>query len=158
MIEKELLDNLVTLFDRDIKRVEDEIRLFKNDEEIWKIEGEIKNSAGNLALHLCGNLQYYIGKVMGGFEYTRNREHEFAAKGISQKWLLQEIQTVKQRVHDALRNFDPSKLQDLYPEKVFDHPMTNLYFLMHLHAHLNYHLGQINYHRRLVAVQTSHIK
>ena len=114
------------------------------------VKGEIKNSAGNLALHLCGNLQHYIGARLGNTGYVRDRPKEFSLKGISAKDLVLEIIKTKEAIKFTLPKIDPATLEKEYPEKVFNDPMTTQYFLIHLSAHLGYHLGQINYHRRLV--------
>jgi hypothetical protein len=145
-----ILETLIKLFDRDLQKLEEEINLYQSEEAIWKTAGEIKNPAGNLCLHLCGNLQHYIGKNLGQTNYVRNRDNEFAAKGISKVELIAEIQKTKQTVHDALETLKPSVLETEYVEKVYDFPMTTAYFLIHLTAHFSYHLGQINYHRRLL--------
>jgi hypothetical protein len=145
-----ILETLIKLFDRDLQKLEEEINLYQSEEAIWKTAGEIKNPAGNLCLHLCGNLQHYIGKNLGQTNYVRNRDNEFAAKGISKAELIAEIQKTKQTVHDALETLKPSVLETEYVEKVYDFPMTTAYFLIHLTAHFSYHLGQINYHRRLL--------
>lgn len=145
-----ILETLIKLFDRDLQKLEEEINLYQTDEALWKIAGEIKNPAGNLCLHLCGNLQHYIGKNLGQTSYVRNRDNEFAAKGISKAELIAEIQKTKQTVHDTLETLKPSVLEAEYIEKVYDYPMTTAYFLIHLIAHFSYHLGQINYHRRLL--------
>lgn len=145
-----ILETLIKLFDRDLQKLEEEINLFQSEEVLWKTAGEIKNPAGNLCLHLCGNLQHYIGKNLGQTSYVRNRDNEFAAKGIPKTQLIAEIQKTKQTVHDTLETLKPSVLEAEYVEKVYDYPMTTAYFLIHLIAHFSYHLGQINYHRRLL--------
>jgi hypothetical protein len=145
-----IVETLIKLFDRDLQRLEEEINLYQTEESLWKVSGEIKNPAGNLSLHLCGNLQHYIGAVIGHTSYIRNRDNEFAAKGLTKAELIAEIQKAKQTVHDTLENIKPSILEAEYPEKVYDYPMTTAYFLIHLASHLNYHLGQVNYHRRLI--------
>ena len=145
-----IVETLIKLFDRDLQRLEEEITLYQTEESLWKVSGEIKNPAGNLSLHLCGNLQHYIGAVIGHTSYIRNRDNEFAAKGLTKAELIAEIQKTKQTVHDTLENIKPSILEAEYPEKVYDYPMTTAYFLIHLASHLNYHLGQVNYHRRLI--------
>lgn len=150
MIEQQFIESIAKLIDRDLKKLSDEISQYANEESIWIVTGGIKNSAGNLCLHLCGNLQHFFGAVLGKTGYSRNREHEFAARGIPRAALLAEIQNTRKAVSDTLQNFDPSRLAGEYPEKVFDYPMTNMHFFTHLAAHLGYHLGQINYHRRLV--------
>jgi uncharacterized damage-inducible protein DinB len=145
-----IVETLLKLFDRDLLRLEEEINLYQSEEAIWKISGEIKNTAGNLCLHLCGNLQYYIGVNLGRISYARNRDNEFAAKGLSKAQLIAEVQKTRQAVRESLETLKPSILESEYPEKVYDYPMTTGYFLIHLIAHLNYHLGQINYHRRIL--------
>lgn len=144
-----IIETLLKLFDRDLQRLEEEINLYQTEEAIWKLGGEIKNTGGNLCLHLCGNLQHYIGAKLGHTSYVRNRDNEFAAKGISKADLIVEVQRTRQTVRDTLENLKPSVLEAEYPEKVYDYPMTTAYFLIHLTSHLNYHLGQINYHRRI---------
>jgi uncharacterized damage-inducible protein DinB len=145
-----VVETLLKLFDRDLLRLEEEINLYQSEEAIWRISGEIKNTAGNLCLHLCGNLQYYIGANLGRISYIRNRDNEFAAKGLSKAELIAEVQKTRQAVRESLETLKPSILEIEYPEKVYDYPMTTGYFLIHLTAHLNYHLGQINYHRRIL--------
>jgi uncharacterized damage-inducible protein DinB len=145
-----IIETLLKLFDRDLQRLEEEINLYQTEEAIWKLGGEIKNTAGNLCLHLCGNLQHYIGANLGHTSYARNRDNEFAATGISKADLIAEVQKTRQTVRDTLENLKPSVLETEYPEKVYDYTMTTAYFLIHLTAHLNYHLGQINYHRRIL--------
>jgi hypothetical protein len=145
-----IVETLLKLFDRDLLRLEEEINLYQSEEALWNIGGEIKNTAGNLCLHLCGNLQHYIGANLGRIAYVRNRDNEFAAKGLSKAQLIAEVQKTRQTVRESLETLKPSVLESEYPEKVYEYPMTTGYFLIHLTAHLNYHLGQINYHRRIL--------
>lgn len=134
---------------RDLDVLEKEICLYPTEASIWAVKGEIKNSAGNLALHLCGNLQHYIGAILGNTGYVRDRPKEFSLKDISAKDLVLEIIRTKEAIKGTLSKLDPTSLDKEYPEKVFAEPMTTQYFLIHLCAHLGYHLGQVNYHRRL---------
>jgi uncharacterized damage-inducible protein DinB len=145
-----IIETLLKLFDRDLQRLEEEINLYESEEAIWRLDGDIKNTAGNLCLHLCGNLQHYIGANLGHTSYVRNRDNEFAAKGISKTELIAEIQKTRQTVRDTLETLKPSVLEAEYPEKIYEYSMTTAYFLIHLTAHLNYHLGQVNYHRRIL--------
>lgn len=145
-----LIKTVQKLLDRDLAVLEKEISTYPSDAELWKVAGDIKNPAGNLCLHLCGNLQYYIGAVLGNSGYVRNREAEFSTKGLSKEELLNEIAKTRKAVSKALENLNPTVLETIYPVEVFKDPMTTGYFLIHLSAHLGYHLGQINYHRRLL--------
>lgn len=147
-----IINELKELFERDFDRLFTEINSYSSQEILWKTEGAISNSAGNLCLHLLGNVQSFIGKEIGGFDYERNREREFSAKGISKEELLNEILFAKDIVSKSLEGMDDSLWPWIYPLQVFGKPMTYGYFLTHLYGHLNYHLGQINYHRRLLDV------
>jgi hypothetical protein len=135
---------------RDLDKLENEIKLYPSEESIWKLQGDIKNSGGTLCLHLCGNLQHYIGVGLGKSDYVRNRENEFAARNIGRQLLLEDIVRTKQAVKDALSKADPAILETDYPLPVFENKMTVQFFMIHLAAHLEYHLGQVNYHRRIV--------
>jgi uncharacterized damage-inducible protein DinB len=145
-----IISTIKELLNRDLSKLHSEISNYKSDEAIWKLDGEIANTAGNLCLHICGNLQHYIGTVLGHTNYLRNRDSEFNTRGLSQQLLLNEIDKTKESVLNTLEKLDHTILDQLYPEDVYDKPMTTSYFLIHLACHLNYHLGQINYHRRLV--------
>ena len=149
-MKKLLLASLQTLLMRDLNKLESELLLYPNEESLWKIEKSIKNPAGNLCLHLCGNLQHFIGTVLGKTDYVRNRDNEFAARNILRGNLLQEIAHAKKAVADTLPLLTEEQLLSDYPVDVFGHPVTTLHFLVHLTAHFSYHLGQVNYHRRLV--------
>jgi uncharacterized damage-inducible protein DinB len=145
-----ILESLLKIFDRDLQRLEEEVALYPSDEHLWNLNGDIKNTAGNLCLHLCGNLQHYIGSRLGRTSYVRNRDNEFAAKGISKEQLIAEVQKTRQVVKETLETLKPSVMETEYPEKMNDQSMTTAHFLIHLTTHLSYHLGQINYHRRLM--------
>lgn len=149
-MENLFIHSVATITERDLKKLEEEIRLYPSEESLWMLGGTIKNPAGNLCLHLCGNLQHYIGAVLGGSGYIRNRDNEFATRNLSREHLLSEINKTKEAVKSALEKLDPAKLDEPYPEQVFSYSMTTSHFLIHLTSHLGYHLGQINYHRRLL--------
>lgn len=145
-----MLDSINSLFQRDLDKLEKEISSYVNEADLWVVKGEILNSAGNLALHICGNLQHFIGATLGGNGYLRNREHEFNATAIPINDLIKEIDVTKKVINQVLTSFKQDDLIKDFPIEVFGHPMTTEYFVLHLLAHLNYHLGQVNYHRRLV--------
>ena len=96
-----------------------------------------------------GTLQY-IGKEIGNIEYVRNRELEFSLKDVSRKELLDKIDNTIEVVNKSLDNMDETSLANEYPILVFDQTTSTEYLLVHLTTHLTYHLGQINYHRRLM--------
>jgi uncharacterized damage-inducible protein DinB len=139
-----------SLFTTDLNRLRSEIALYSNEENIWKVEGNITNSAGNLCLHLIGNLHHYIGKYIGNTGYIRNRELEFSLKNVSRKELLNMIDDTIRMTNESLDKLDENSLVNDYPAVVFDEKTSIEYVFMHLATHMTYHLGQINYHRRLI--------
>ncbi len=145
-----VIDTVIQLFERDLNRLINEIGLYKEESNIWKIDKGISNSAGNLTLHLIGNLNTYIGKELGKTDYVRNRDLEFSTKFVKREALLNElIQTLK-LVKQSLSKLTDEDLSKEYPIIVFSEKTTTEYLLVHLTTHLTYHLGQINYHRRLL--------
>lgn len=147
-----LINNLQQLFTRDLNKLKEEIKLYKNESKLWITEKDISNSAGNLCLHLVGNLNTFIGAVIGETGYIRNRPEEFSAKNIQRDTLIDSIDKVISVVQDSLSKLPEEHLGKEYPLKVFDKPLTYEQFLLHLSGHLMYHLGQINYHRRLLDI------
>lgn len=143
-----LTEILINLFERDLSRLEDEIAAYDTDAAIWRVPEGIKNSAGNLCLHLCGNLQHFIGAILGQSGYVRNREREFSDKNVPRQDMLALVGVTRRVVLTVIVGLTPEELTKTYPERVMGEITTD-HFLVHLYGHLNYHLGQINYHRRL---------
>ncbi len=145
-----LIETISKLFKRDLEKLLQEINLYKDEANLWVTQEGIANSAGNLCLHLIGNLNTYIGAEIGKSGYIRNRELEFSLKNISKKELIQKIESTITVVNTALNLLKEEDLEDEYPLFVFAEKTTTGYLLVHLTVHLGYHLGQINYHRRLL--------
>ena len=141
---------LAELYERDLAKLRDEIEAYASEADLWKTSDGVSNSAGNLCLHLTGNLNHFFGAVLGNSGYVRDRDAEFANKHIPRSELVSGIDSAGYVVFSTLAELTEEDLDKPYPIEVFDHPMTTGYFLVHLATHLNYHLGQINYHRRLV--------
>lgn len=145
-----LADVLIQLYERDLARLRSEIEQYETEEGIWRVNEGITNSAGNLTLHLIGNLKHFIGAVLGGSGYVRDRDAEFSSSSVDRGILVTQIDITLDLVKDTLTKLKQEDLDKVYPIEVFGSPMTTEFFLIHLHSHLNYHLGQINYHRRLL--------
>lgn len=141
---------LIEIYERDLAKLKTEIAAYSNEPNLWKIDGSILNSAGNLTLHICGNLQHFIGAVLGNSGYVRDRDLEFSRKHVPIAELLEEIDVTRDVVIKTLNNLDEGVFDQTYPVEVFGKPMTTGFFLVHLATHLNWHLGHINYHRRLL--------
>ncbi|MBK8292927.1 MAG: DUF1572 family protein [Flammeovirgaceae bacterium] len=142
---------LVTLFSRDLAKLKVELESYKTETEIWKVAGDIANSAGNLCLHLVGNLDTYIGATLGNSGYVRDRDAEFALKGIPRSELITRINSTIQTIQKVIPTLSKEQLESEYPLLVLKEKTTTEYFPIHLAMHLSYHLGQVNYHRRLIA-------
>jgi uncharacterized damage-inducible protein DinB len=145
-----LIETLKALFNRDLNKLKIEIESYQTENQIWAIDKNISNSAGNLCLHLMGNINTYIGAELGKTGYIRDRPLEFSLKDISKSELISKIDATILVVNNALHSLTEADLEAIYPQIVFEKEMTTGYFLVHLSTHLAYHLGQINYHRRLI--------
>ena len=145
-----LKETLQSLFKRDLAKLKEEIEAYRTESAIWLVEAGIANSAGNLCLHLVGNLNTYIGAVIVKTDYVRQRELEFSLKGIPRDELVQKIEDTIVMIDEVMSNFTAEQFDQEYALEVLGGKTTTEYFLIHLAAHLSYHLGQVNYHRRLL--------
>ena len=141
---------LKKLYLRDLAKLRAEIELYRDEQKLWHTEGEITNSAGNLCLHLVGNLNAYIGEGLGNTGYVRDRPLEFSARNVPRTDLLKSIDDTIDMMATTLDQLNDEILDQEYPQVVAEGKVTTGYFLSHLSSHLMYHLGQINYHRRLL--------
>lgn len=142
--------SLLELFERDLEKLKNEISLYKEENNIWVIKGEVINSAGNLCLHLIGNLNHFIGASLGNSGYIRQRDLEFSSKNIPRAELIAEVEKTSLVVSSVLNKMDDDLLRKKFPIELLGKSVTTEFLLIHLLTHLNYHLGQINYHRRLI--------
>ncbi|MBK8503725.1 MAG: DUF1572 family protein [Saprospiraceae bacterium] len=152
-IKSMVIEILKGLFDRDLNKLKNEINLYKNENNLWKVDKQITNSAGNLCLHLIGNLNTYIGAEIGKTNYIRNRELEFSLKNIPKAELIKNIEKTLVIVTTSLDKLTDEDLGKEYPILVFETKTSTGYFLIHLTTHLAYHIGQINFHRRLLDLE-----
>lgn len=147
-----ITETLKSLFNRDLNKLKVEIESYQNENKIWAIDKNISNSAGNLCLHLIGNINTYIGTELGKTGYVRNRPLEFSLKDIPRSEIISKIEETILVVNNTLDSLTEADLKVIYPQIVFEKEMTTEFFLVHLATHLAYHLGQINYHRRLLDI------
>ncbi len=141
---------IASLFERDIHKLIEELMLYKNEEDVWKIKEGISNSAGNLTLHLLGNLNHFIGATLGNTGYVRERDKEFSLKNIPRIQLVEDLRKVQEVVKDTLTRLSDKDLDKDFPVPLNDKTLPASFVLMHLLEHFSYHLGQVNYHRRLI--------
>lgn len=147
---KTMKETLLALFDRDLEKLKTEILSYNDTNALWRIDQQISNSGGNLCLHLMGNLNHFIGALLGNSGYVRERELEFTQKNIPIPTLIQGIEDTKIVVQYTLSTLSDADFARDFPFALFKQNNTTTYVLWHLLTHLNYHLGQINYHRRIL--------
>lgn len=145
-----LNQTLQTLYRRDLEKLKEEIAAYNNESALWTTDKSIPNSAGNLCLHLCGNLSHFVGATLGDSGYIRNRDLEFSAKDVPKDEMIKKIDETIEVVDKTLGNISAEQMAQDFPIVVFEEKTSTEWMLTHLATHLNYHLGQINYHRRLL--------
>lgn len=143
--------HLSAVFTRDLSRLIQQIEAFPNDESLWRTLPGITNPAGNLALHVEGNLREYIGRQLGQMPYSRQRPLEFSAKEISRAELAGRIAEVQRSIPAIIEGLTAEQMEAEFPEAVLGAPISTQQFLIHLYGHLSWHLGQIDYLRRILA-------
>lgn len=145
-----LNDLLANFYERDIRKLIEEVNLFKNEEDLWRTHGSVKNSSGNLVLHIIGGLNYLIGATLAQTGYVRNRDQEFTRKGVERKELVAQLEQLIPMINKTVNTLTREQMEAEYPI-FFDKPKTSTsYVLVQLLVHLNYHLGQVNYFRRIL--------
>jgi len=137
------------LFERDLLKLKDELNKFMDENNIWRTADGVTNTAGTLTLHLLGNLNFTIGTQLGGRGYVRNREQEFTLTGVSREKLVADIEKTIEAVNYSFEAFDQPKLDEPYTLDFAGQHSTGWY-LTHFYGHFTYHLGQINYLRRIL--------
>ena len=141
---------LRTVMLRELRALRREVEAYPSDADLWRVVPGIANSGGNLVLHLAGNLQYFVGAALGGTGYVRNREAEFGTRDVPRRELLEQVDRAMTAVETGLGKLRDDDLDQPYPEPVGGGSYTTGAFLTHLAVHLAYHLGQVDYHRRIV--------
>lgn len=142
--------NLAILLTRELAGFERELGLFPDDESVWKTAPGLPNAAGNLALHVAGNLQHFVGAVLGASGYVRNRELEFGRRSGPRGDILAELRAASRIVDSVLRGLPPERFELPFPQPVDGLRLPTDRFLMHLCSHAAFHLGQAGYVRRAV--------
>lgn len=140
--------SLNELYQRDLNRLSDEVEAISED-LLWERKPGIINSCGVLTQHLIGNFRHYIGTGLGRTGYKRDRAREFINTGLAKNTLLQQLEELKNEIDTVLSSLNEDDLQSAYPRK-FPFNATINEALIHLYGHLNYHLGQVNYLRRMI--------
>ena len=144
------IDDLSRVMVRDLRTLAAELDAYPDDASVWTCPPGIPNSAGTLVLHLAGNMRHFVGARLGDTGYVRDRAAEFGARGLTRQDLRERVEAAIREVGDALARLEPRRLEEQFPDPVGGVRLCTGRFLLHLVAHTGYHLGQIDYHRRVV--------
>jgi hypothetical protein len=145
------MNSLADLYRRDLSRLKQQIEAFRSDEMLSRTLPGIANSAGTLVLHLEGNLREYIGRQLGQVSYVRNRPLEFTANDTARNELLRRVTELSILIPTIIESLSQEAMESEYPEAVLGRALTTGAFLIHLYGHLNWHLGQLDYLRRILS-------
>ena len=146
----QVLHQIQTLLVRDLRGMINEIEAYPNDELVWETPTNISNSAGVLAMHACGNLNHYVGHVLGGSSYERDRNLEFAVQALARSEIRQALESTISILESVMPSINPERMPEPFPESVGGHLLNTQAFLLHLSTHLSFHLGQVGYLRRIL--------
>lgn len=145
-----LARELAALYARDLTRLAQELGAFPDTASVWQTVPGVSNAAGTLALHLEGGLRHFIGFRLGQIEYKRDRPLEFSARDVDRDELVARIEAVRASIPQVIASLSEARLDKIDPNNGTDQPLTTRQWLIHLYGHLSYHLGQIDYIRRVV--------
>lgn len=141
---------LANFYERDLRTLIAEVNLFRSEENLWRTAGSVKNPAGNLVLHIIGGTNHLIGKILVNTPYVRNRDLEFTQTGVPRSELVAQLESLINLVTTTLHGYTQEEMDAEYPIMFDDSRVSNTYVLTQLLIHLNYHLGQVNYLRRIL--------
>src|SRR5262247_1683734 len=137
-----ITNELAALFSRDLAKLTKQIESFPTDELLWQTLPGVINSAGNLALHIEGNLSEFVGRQLGGLPNKeagqRNRDLEFSSNSGSRAELGTRLAKLRESIPAVIEGLNTDELEKEYPEVVLDRPMSTGEFLIHLYGHLNW--------------------
>lgn len=145
-----ITSELAFLFDRDLAKLSKQIEAFPTDEALWQTLPGVINSAGNLALHIEGNLREFVGRQLGNLPYERKRDLEFSSKGQSRDELCKRLAELRRSIPSVIEELSAEQIEMEYPKAVLEVATSTQQFLIHLYGHLNWHLGQVDYLRRIL--------
>ena len=140
---------------RELRTLERELNAYPSEAQIWELPAGLPNSAGTLALHAAGNLRHFVGAVLGGSSYVRDRDAEFSRRNVPRAELIEDLRHAERAVRETLPSLDAARFAETYPLPVANRRVNTGEFMTHLVAHLAYHAGQLNFHRRIVTGDAS---
>ncbi|HYC50282.1 MAG TPA: DinB family protein [Gemmatimonadaceae bacterium] len=145
-----LNNTLQLLLVRELRACKRQLEAYPDDASAWRPVPGIPNVAGTLALHVAGNIQHFFGAILGHDGYVRDRDSEFARRDVPRQALYTALDAAIASVERTLPGVRDETFAGPYPEPIAKRRVKTQDFVIHLVAHLAYHLGQMDYHRRVV--------
>jgi hypothetical protein len=145
-----LIEAVAAILDRDLQALAREVEAYPDEDALWQLPEGATNSAGTLVLHLAGNIQHFLGARLAGTGFVRDRSAEFSTRGVPRAVLLRQIEAARSAVRFAAERLTGEALELDFPEAVGGMRVVTGEYLIHLVSHFDYHLGQVDYHRRVV--------
>jgi hypothetical protein len=145
---KPVTDVVAAVLARDLETFAREVELMPDDQSLWATLPGVTNSCGNLAAHCAGNLQHFVGAILGSTGFVRDRPAEFGQRSGSRVELAAELRKTRDVMRDVLPGMTDDVLDQEYPEAVGGARLSTRAMLLHLATHLGFHLGQADYLRR----------
>jgi uncharacterized damage-inducible protein DinB len=145
-----LVSSVRCIFERDLRALRREVEAYPADDLLWRPVPGLTNVAGTLALHIAGNVQHFLGACLGSTGYVRHRDAEFAQREVARATILAELDLATEAVRAGLSSLRDAQLADDFPDIIGGMRFQTGDYLLHLTTHLAYHLGQVDYHRRMV--------
>lgn len=150
LITEMLIKAVAGILDRDLQALAREVEAYPDEGSLWQLPEGVANSAGTLVLHLTGNIQHFFGARLAGTDYVRDRPAEFSSRGVPRAALLRQIEAARNAVRSAADKLTSEALERDFPEVVGGMRVVTGEYLIHLVSHFDYHLGQLDLHRRMV--------
>jgi hypothetical protein len=127
---------VASILARDLAALRRELEAYPDERDLWATPPGVPNSAGTLALHLAGNLRHYVGAVLGGDGYVRDRDAEFARRDVPRAELAAGIAEAEAAVRRTLAALPDARLAEEFPQPVGERRIVTADYLVHLAAHL----------------------
>ncbi|HEX5632919.1 MAG TPA: DinB family protein [Gemmatimonadales bacterium] len=143
------IESVRAILRRDLEAMKREIAAYPDDAGPWRVASGLPNTAGTLALHCAGNVRHFIGARLGGSGYVRDRAAEFSARDVPRAGMVALLDAAIAESGAALARLEPARLEAEYPDVVGGARVQNGDVLLQIAAHLAYHLGQVDAHRRI---------
>ena len=140
---------LAELYRRDILKLKEEIENLKDEGSLWRKADGVNNPAGSLALHITGGLNWLVGTLLANTGYVRERDKEFSARDVPKEQLISGLDDLAAMVYRVLSGLSEEEFESDYPLDFLGNKSVHFY-MVNFYGHLNYHLGQVNYLRRIL--------